>query len=161
MSNRKKKETHDTCPKRGGRAVLIRNLHTVCTHFMKTLMKFLFNIPNTQFNRVGTYPRHCKLPRDEWHRSYYPLPLSKPQKYQSTYITWHVNVLFIFLFQNVSRYRTTARYATYVINPKELYTRDRYQQWERHTRSYQKPTEFNFDAIPPPLCGTALVPIQV
>ncbi|XP_022830493.1 caskin-2 isoform X3 [Spodoptera litura] len=43
----------------------------------------------------------------------------------------------------------------------DLYPRElHYQPWERQ-RSYHKPPDLNFDAIPTPLCGTDLVPIQI
>lgn len=45
---------------------------------------------------------------------------------------------------------------------KDLYPRElHYQPWERHTRSYHKPPDLNFEALQTPLCGTDLVPIQV
>ncbi|XP_026324924.1 caskin-2 isoform X3 [Hyposmocoma kahamanoa] len=44
----------------------------------------------------------------------------------------------------------------------DLYPREHhYQPWERHTRSYHKPPDLNFDALQSPLCGTDLVPIQI
>ncbi|XP_068631552.1 caskin-2 isoform X3 [Battus philenor] len=44
----------------------------------------------------------------------------------------------------------------------DLYPRElHYQPWERHTRSYHKPPDLNFDALSTPLCGTDLVPIQI
>ncbi|XP_013143297.1 PREDICTED: caskin-2 isoform X1 [Papilio polytes] len=44
----------------------------------------------------------------------------------------------------------------------DLYPRElHYQPWERHARSYHKPPDLNFDAIPTPLSATDLVPIQI
>ncbi|KAL0841482.1 hypothetical protein ABMA28_015159 [Loxostege sticticalis] len=44
----------------------------------------------------------------------------------------------------------------------DLYPRElHYQPWERHTRSYHKPPDLNFDALQTSLCGTDLVPIQI
>ncbi|XP_041978006.1 caskin-2 isoform X2 [Aricia agestis] len=42
----------------------------------------------------------------------------------------------------------------------DIYPRE-CQQWERNARSYHKLPDLKFDAIPAPLCGTDLVPIQI
>ncbi|XP_063618798.1 caskin-2 isoform X1 [Cydia splendana] len=44
----------------------------------------------------------------------------------------------------------------------DLYPRElHYQPWQTHERSYHKPPDLTFDALPTPLCGTDLVPIQI